>query len=41
VDNIKVDLGEIGWCDLDWIGLLGDWDKWRALVNMVMNFQVP
>jgi hypothetical protein len=37
VDNIKMDLGEIGWSDVDWIGLAQDRDKWRALVNVVMN----
>jgi hypothetical protein len=38
VDNIKIDLGEIGW---DWIDLAQDRDQWRALVNAVMNLQVP
>jgi hypothetical protein len=33
VDNIKMDLGEIGWSGVDWIGLAQDRDKWRALVN--------
>jgi hypothetical protein len=37
VDNIKMDLGEIGWGGLYWIGLALDRDKWRALVNEVMN----
>jgi hypothetical protein len=41
VDNIKTDLGEIGWGDADWIDLARDRDKWRALVNVVMNLQVP
>jgi hypothetical protein len=41
VDNIKMDLLEIGWGDVDWIGLAQDRDKWRALVNAVMNFRVP
>jgi hypothetical protein len=36
VDNIKVDLVEI-----DWIGLAQDRDKWRALMNAVMNLRVP
>jgi hypothetical protein len=40
-DNIKMDLGEIGWCGEDWIGLAQDRDKWRAVVNSVMNLQVP
>jgi hypothetical protein len=41
VDNIKTNLGEIGWGDMDLIVLAQDRDQWRALVNMVMNFQVP
>jgi hypothetical protein len=41
VSNIKVDLGEVGWGGVDWIGLAQDWDKWRALVKMGMNLQVP
>jgi hypothetical protein len=40
-DNIKIDLLEIGWGDVDWIGLAQDRDKWRALVNAVMNLRVP
>jgi hypothetical protein len=32
-----MDFGEIGWGDVDWIDLTQDRDKWRALVNMVMN----
>jgi hypothetical protein len=41
VDNIKMALGETGRCGMDWIGLIQDRDKWRALVNAVMNLQVP
>jgi hypothetical protein len=41
VDNIKIDLLEIGCGSVDWIGLAQDRDKWRALVNAVMNLQVP
>jgi hypothetical protein len=41
VDNIKMDLGEIGWDGVDWIELAQDRDKWRALVNTVMNLRVP
>jgi hypothetical protein len=41
VDNVKMDLGEIRWDDMDWIGLAQARDLWRALVNMVMNLQVP
>jgi hypothetical protein len=39
VDNIKINLLEIGWGGLDWIGLAQDREKWRALVDM--NLQVP
>jgi hypothetical protein len=35
VDNIKMDLGEMGWDDVDWIGLAQDRDQRRALVNVV------
>jgi hypothetical protein len=41
VDNIKMDLREIGWDDMDWIDLAQDRDQWRVLVNAVMNLQVP
>jgi hypothetical protein len=41
VDNIKMDLLEIGWGGVDWIGLAQDRDKWRALVYAVMNLWVP
>jgi hypothetical protein len=41
VDNIKIDLFEIGWGGVDWIGLSQDRYKWRALVNAVMNLWVP
>jgi predicted small integral membrane protein len=41
VDNIKVDLLQMGWSDVDWIGLAQDRDKWRALVNAVMDLRVP
>jgi hypothetical protein len=40
VDNIRMDLGEVGWGDVDRIGLVQDRDKWRALVNVVMNLWV-
>jgi hypothetical protein len=39
--NIKVDLREIGWDDMNWIDLAQDRDQWRALVNTVMNLRVP
>jgi hypothetical protein len=41
VDNIRVDLGKVGWGDVDWIGLAKDRNRWRALVNSVLNLQVP
>jgi hypothetical protein len=39
--NIKMDLGEIGWGDVGWIGLAQDRNRWRALVNSVLNLRVP
>jgi hypothetical protein len=41
VDNIKMDLLEIGWDGVDWIGLAQDRNKWTVLVNAVMNLRVP
>jgi hypothetical protein len=41
VDNIMMNLGDIGWGGVDWIGLAQDKDKWRALVNAVMNPWAP
>jgi hypothetical protein len=41
VDNIKMDILEIGWGGVDWIGLAQDRYRWRALVNAVMNLRVP
>jgi hypothetical protein len=40
VDNIKMDLREIGWDCVDWIDLAQDRVQWRALVNTVMYFRV-
>jgi hypothetical protein len=40
VNNIRMDLGEVGWGDVDWIGLAQDRNRWRALVNLVLNFRV-
>jgi hypothetical protein len=41
MDNIKKDLGEVGWGDVDWIGLAQDRNRWRAVVNSVLNLRVP
>jgi hypothetical protein len=41
IDNIKIDLLEIGLNVVDWIDLAQDWYRWRALVNSVMNFRLP
>jgi hypothetical protein len=41
VDNIKIDLREIEWHDVDWIDKAQDRDQWRALVNTVLNLRVP
>jgi hypothetical protein len=40
-DNIKMDLMEIGFGDVDWIHWAQDRDRWQALVNTVMNLRVP
>jgi hypothetical protein len=41
IDNIKMDIPEIGLSVVDWIGLAQDQYRWRALVNSVMNLRVP
>jgi hypothetical protein len=41
INNIKLDLLEIGLSAVDWIGLAQDRCRWRALVNTVMNLRVP
>jgi hypothetical protein len=41
VDNIKIDLREIGWDGMDWIDLAQDRDQWRPLLNTVMDLRVP
>jgi hypothetical protein len=41
LDSIRMDFVEVGWDDVDWIGLAQHRDKWRVLVNAVMNLRVP
>jgi hypothetical protein len=41
VDNIRMDLGEVGWGDVDCIRLAKERNRWRALVNSVLNLRVP
>jgi hypothetical protein len=41
INNIRMDREEVGRGDVDWIGLAQDRDRWRALVNAVMNLRVP
>jgi hypothetical protein len=41
MDNIEIDLREIGWDGMDWIDLAQDRDRWRTLVNTVMKLRVP
>jgi hypothetical protein len=41
VDNIRMGLGKVGWVDVDWIGLAQDRNRWRALVNLILNLRVP
>jgi hypothetical protein len=40
-DNIRMGLGDVGWGDVDWIGLAQDRNRWRALVNSILNLRVP
>jgi hypothetical protein len=41
LDNIRMDLVEVGWGDVDWIGLAQDTSRWRAFVDSVLNLRVP
>jgi hypothetical protein len=41
VDNIKMNLREIGWDGMDWLDLAQGRDQWRALLNTVMDLRVP
>jgi hypothetical protein len=41
VDNFRMDLREVGWGDVDWIGLAKDRNRWRAVVKSVLNLRVP
>jgi hypothetical protein len=41
LDNIRMDLVEVGWGDVDWIGMAQDRGRWRALVNSALNLRVP
>jgi hypothetical protein len=41
LENIRMDPGEVGWGDVYWIGMAQDRNRWRALVNSVLNLLVP
>jgi hypothetical protein len=41
VGNVRMDRGEVVWGDVDWIGLDQDRNRWRTVVNSMMNFHVP
>jgi hypothetical protein len=41
MDNIKMNLREIGWGGMDWIDVAQDMDQWKAIVNTAMNLHVP
>jgi hypothetical protein len=41
MDNITMNLGDVEWGDVDWIGLAQDRDTWKALVNSVLDLRVP
>jgi len=40
-DNIEMDLQEVGWGGMDWVGLVQDRDRWWAVVKVVMNLWFP
>jgi hypothetical protein len=40
-DNIKIDLHEVEWGGMEWIDLAQDKDRWRTLVNAIMNLRFP
>jgi hypothetical protein len=40
-DNIEMELREVGWEGVDWIDMAQRRDRWRALVNAVMNLRIP
>jgi hypothetical protein len=41
VENIKMDLREIGWDGVDWMDMAEDRDQWRALLSTILNLRVP
>jgi hypothetical protein len=41
LDNIRMDLVQVEWGDVDWIDLAQDRDRWRVLVNSVLNLWIP
>jgi hypothetical protein len=41
VDNMRMDLGDVGLGDVDWIDLAQDRNSWRALVNSLLNLRIP
>jgi hypothetical protein len=41
LDNMRMDLVEVVWGDVDWIGLAQDRERLRALLNLVLNLRVP